>query len=89
MEKIDWTVDGMTCSNCALSVRNYLEKQGMESVQVDPISGQVLFVNTPNTNLDQLKSGIAGLGYRVLSSTEEAPKTVSFLSSDKQRFLFT
>ncbi len=89
MEKIDWTIDGMTCSNCALSVRKYLEKEGMESVQVDPISGQVLFVNTPNTSLDQIRSGIEGLGYRVQSSSQEAPRAVAFLSTDKQRFLFT
>ena len=32
MEKIDWKVEGMTCSNCAQTVSKFLVKEGMEEV---------------------------------------------------------
>ena len=35
MEKIAWKVEGMTCSNCALSVTKFLQKQGMDEVKVN------------------------------------------------------
>ena len=43
MEKIQWKVDGMDCSNCALTIRRYLEKQGMEDVKVNFATGDVSF----------------------------------------------
>ena len=43
MEKVQWIVEGMTCSNCALTVNNYLQKQGAEQVKVNPITGEVSF----------------------------------------------
>ena len=32
MEKVDWKVEGMTCTNCALSINRYLDKEGMKDV---------------------------------------------------------
>ena len=52
MEKVDWTVEGMTCSNCALTISKYLEKRH-EGCQVNPINGAVSFINetaADNTN---------------------------------------
>ena len=43
MEKIDWKVEGMTCSNCALTVSKFLVKEGMEDVKVNPLDGAVSF----------------------------------------------
>lgn len=65
-ENIDWTVEGMTCSNCALSVNKYLQKEGASNVKVNPISGAVSFNNAAQKELEQLKNGIGSLGYKVV-----------------------
>jgi P-type Cu+ transporter len=68
MEKVNWKVEGMTCSNCALSVSKVLEKQGMQHISVNPINGDVVF-ETPDTNgtVDKAKKNIELLGYVVAS----------------------
>ncbi len=91
MEKVSWKVEGMTCSNCALSVTKVLQKQGMQEVTVNPISGDVLF-QTMQTNgeLDKAKKNIELLGYHV--QTDETvlptPKKQPFLRSHIQKFWF-
>lgn len=65
MEKVNWKVEGMTCSNCALSLSQYLEKQGMKNVKVNLLGGEVAFdMATPDKAAD-LQRGIKGLGYTV------------------------
>ncbi len=91
MEKIDWRVEGMHCSNCALGVTKYLQKEGMEKVSVNPISGEVQFTNTGKENLGTLRKGIKSLGYEVVDETlpRVEKKKGGFLSTPKKRFLFT
>ena len=43
MEKIQWKVEGMHCANCALTINNYLKKQGAQNILVNPIQGDVAF----------------------------------------------
>lgn len=90
MTKIDWKVEGMHCSNCALGVTKYLQKEGMDKVSVNPISGEVQFINTGNEDLDILKKGIKSLGYQVVDETLPLveKKKGGFLSTPKKRFLF-
>lgn len=88
MEQVDWKVEGMTCSNCALSVTKYLEQEGMSHVKVNPISGSVSF-NNPGSSLKQLTDGIRHLGYRVVDETQPETSSTPFLSNHKQRFFFT
>lgn len=88
MEHVDWKVEGMTCSNCALSVTKYLEQEGMSDVKVNPISGAVSF-NNPGSPLKQLNNGIRSLGYRVVDETQTGNTSSPFLSNHKQRFFFT
>ena len=67
MEKVAWKVEGMTCSNCALSVSKMLQKQGMQQVQVNAITGDVNFENNDAaTGLDIAKKNINELGYHVV-----------------------
>ena len=87
MEKVEWKVDGMTCSNCALSVSKYLSRQGMEEIKVNPISGQVQFQKNGSTSISELKKGIDNLGYHV-KEEDEIPEKKTFLSDNKSRFLF-
>ena len=88
MEHLDWQVDGMTCSNCALTVNKYLQKQGMQEVKVDPLSGKVSFDAPAAFPLPTLKTGIAGLGYNVVDETQNVQPDKRFLRNNKQRFLF-
>jgi len=90
MEKVDWKVEGMTCSNCALSVTKYLQKEGMEQVIVNPISGAVSFSTAANNVLPVLKKGIHSLGYSVLEEGADANGSAGkgFLSTNKKRLLF-
>ncbi len=97
MEKIDWKVEGMTCSNCALSVNKYLHKEGASDVKVNPIDGAVSFTNTADVPLDKIKKGIDTLGYKVVESNghdqhdhhgHDHGSGRGFLSTNKKRFLF-
>ncbi len=65
MEKTNWRVDGMTCSNCSLTISKYLEKNGKKNVKVNLISGDVLFDKEDNIEDRQLAKGIEDLGYSV------------------------
>ncbi len=64
-------VDGMTCTNCANSVRKRLERSGMEQVNVDFASGEVTFVNAPEIEYEEIVTQIDELGYKVLSEKPE------------------
>ena len=88
MEKIQWKVDGMDCSNCALTIRRYLEKQGMQDVKVNFATGDVSFDMNGQGTPQELASGINDLGYKVANqqSTEAARKPI--LSTHLQRFWF-
>ncbi|MET0298553.1 MAG: cation-translocating P-type ATPase [Flavitalea sp.] len=89
MEKVQWIVEGMTCSNCALTVNNYLQKQGMEQVKVNPLNGEVSFQLAGTGRTDQLITGIGSLGYQVVQqdgSRAVTPKRI--FSNHKQRFAF-
>jgi P-type Cu+ transporter len=43
MEKVDWKVEGMTCTNCALTINKYLTKEGLSDVKVNFIGGEISF----------------------------------------------
>ena len=65
MEKTTWKVEGMTCSNCSLTVTKYLEKEGNRNVKVNLLSGDVMFDNAGDKDLEQVIKGIEELGYTV------------------------
>ena len=43
MEKVEWKVEGMDCTNCALTINKYLSKEGLKEVKVNFIGGDVSF----------------------------------------------
>ena len=89
METVNWKVEGMSCSNCALTIGNYLKKEGLENVKVNLLGGDVSFdANSQIPETDIIK-GIESLGYTVQTgSNAGAPRTKKFLSNHLQRFLF-
>lgn len=87
MEKVQWKVDGMTCSNCALTVNTYLKKQGAENVSVNLMDGDVSF-KVPDTALhEKLAKGVEGLGYKVDKLDGAPQQKRPFLSTNGERFL--
>lgn len=98
MEKIQWKVDGMDCSNCALTIRKYLEKEGMKEVRVNFATGDVSFNLHNDHTTAGLAKGIHDLGYKVAGNGHAAHKghghdhdeeaSRSFFSSHLQRFWF-
>ena len=89
MEKIDWKVEGMDCSNCALSISKFLQKKGMQEVNVNPIDGKVTFIDKENSDLEKIKIGISELGYKVVSENNAVVEKKKWFSNNKERFLFT
>src|SRR5215813_6864983 len=73
MKTVNWKVDGMTCSNCALTIQQYLQKQGMDEVKVNLMGGDVSFsINGDKSNSDIIK-GIESLGYSVQTDDSSLP----------------
>ncbi len=62
---IDLNVKGMTCTNCALGIQRYLEKEGMEGVFVDFSNDEVSFETDEPQKLLGIIKGIQRLGYQV------------------------
>ena len=92
MEKVDWKVEGMTCTNCALTINRYLEKEGLKDVKVNFIGGEVSFEMNENKTKEELTKGIADLGYKVINENTESQKSKvksqKLFSNHLQRFLF-
>ena len=88
MEKVQWKVDGMDCSNCALTIRKYLEKQGMQEVKVNFATGDVSFDMNGHIATEKLSTGIKDLGYEVAGNKQQTVKHKPFLSTHLHRFLF-
>jgi Cu+-exporting ATPase len=90
MEKVEWKVDGMDCTNCALTITQYLKKQGMKDVKVNFIGGDVNFELSGNITKEELSKGIADLGYKVQNEQQTTNKIqrTAFFNNHLQRFLF-
>jgi len=90
MEKVEWKVEGMDCTNCAVTISRYLQKEGQKDVKVNFIGGEVSFEMADGKSKEQLAKGIADLGYQVVNESQTTnlkPKTKIF-SNHLQRFLF-
>jgi Cu+-exporting ATPase len=88
MEKVQWKVEGMTCSNCALTIHKFLEKQGMKDVKVNAIGGDVSFEMNEAHTKEELAKGIRHLGYRVAGEKKLTGDKRRILSTPIERFWF-
>jgi P-type Cu+ transporter len=75
MEKVEWKVEGMTCSNCALTISKYLQKEGLKNVSVNIIDGDLNFSANKNISEEKIKNGIEGLGYKVIDGQRTTNST--------------
>lgn len=95
MEKVEWKVEGMDCTNCALTITKYLNKEGLKDVKVNFIGGDVSFEMTDNSNKEAIAKGIGSLGYKVVNEDQPA-QTIqhstfniqNIFKNHLQRFLF-
>lgn len=88
MENIQWKVDGMSCTNCALSIHKYLSNKGIHEPKVNFMEGEVQFELADAAQKPTLIKGIQGLGYKVRGqATDEVPK--KWLDNNKERAIFS
>ena len=88
MENVQWKVEGMDCSNCAITIHKYLEKKGMKNVKVNFANGDVSFNINSEISAEKLAKGIKDLGYEVADRQQVTGHKKQFLSTHLQRFLF-
>ncbi len=88
MEKIQWQVEGMDCSNCALTIRKYLEKKGGQDVRVNFATGDVGFELNDGIRAGELAVGLKDLGYEVTTAERPADSSPKFLGTHLQKVLF-
>lgn len=96
MEKVEWKVEGMDCTNCALTITRYLQKEGLNEVKVNFIGGDVSFELNGNKSKEILAKGMEGLGYKVVTASNTAAANLKppafnlqhLFSNHLQRFLF-
>ncbi|MBL7761364.1 MAG: cadmium-translocating P-type ATPase [Sediminibacterium sp.] len=88
MEKVNWKVEGMSCTNCALTIDKYLQGKGLEDVRVNFIGGDVSFTLPEGITKTEIQKGIDGLGYHVKNDDPAAAKKKVLFKSHFERFLF-
>ena len=66
MASVNMKVEGMSCTNCALSINKYLQNQGLENVKVNFIGGDVSYDSKEGDKTkEEIEKGIEGLGYKI------------------------
>lgn len=90
MEKVNWKVEGMSCTNCALTIQKHLEQKGLANVKVNFIGGDISFDLNGNDTKPAIAKGIEGLGYHVVSDEllTTTAKSKKLFKNHLQRFLF-
>ncbi|RYY53296.1 MAG: cadmium-translocating P-type ATPase [Chitinophagaceae bacterium] len=91
MEKIQWKVEGMDCTNCALTIRKYLEKQGLNDVRVNFGTGDVSFDRNEQLVSENLSKGLKDLGYTVTADEhghQHTHESGGLFRTHLQRFWF-
>jgi Cu+-exporting ATPase len=86
METVQWKVDGMSCTNCALSIHKYLQSNGIEAPKVSFMDGEVQFEMPEAIAKEKLIKGIQNLGYKVRGQEEKVVK--KWLDNNRDRAFF-
>ncbi len=88
MEKVNWKVEGMSCTNCALTIDKYLQGKGLKEVKVNFIGGEVSFELDEQKNKQEISKGIEGLGYHVVTGEQNIAPRKKIFTNHFQRFAF-
>lgn len=86
-------VEGMSCTNCALTIDKYLKEQGLQNVKVNFIGGDVSFDMLDNTSVEAIEKGIYKLGYTVKNDHQNSNSKQTYygflpFKNNLQRFWF-
>lgn len=84
--KITLNVEGMTCTNCALGIKKKLEKKGIEDVNVNFSTGEVIYIEDTTIDFESIKTDINSLGFNVLDEDEKPSEGLSLI---EKKFYFT
>jgi Cu+-exporting ATPase len=87
MEKVNLKIEGMSCTNCALTIQKYLEGKRLENVKVNFIGSEASFDLNGNISKADIEKGIERLGYHV-KKDELQTKDKRFFKNHLQRFIF-
>lgn len=88
MERVNWKVEGMSCTNCALTIDKFLQGKGMQQVKVNFMGGDVSFEMNDNLPKQDIATGIEKLGYHVITGEATGQKDKRIFKNHFQRFLF-
>ena len=84
-KNIAWQIEGMTCHNCSLNVKKYLEQQGMKNVQVSFTNHEANFVADENFDENKIAKGLDSIGYHVVEPSihhTSQPFTISSIPTN-------
>ena len=89
MEKLNWKIEGMSCTNCALTIDKYLTGKGMQQVKVNFIGGDLSFESDNTIPKNEIEKGIEALGYHVITGEKNTThKGKRIFKNHLQRFTF-
>ncbi len=87
---IELNVEGMSCTNCSLGIKNALEKQGFTNVNADFTMDEVTFETLDESLVPKAMKKIESLGYTVADRKQRAAGEHSKgLSLIEKKFWFT
>lgn len=74
-------VENIKCGGCARSVRkNVLRTEGVVDVNVDPADGVITITGSEEIDMEELKSGLASIGYPETGKGNNMQKVRSYVS---------
>jgi heavy metal translocating P-type ATPase len=87
--QVVFDVEGMTCASCAIRIERVLSRQaGVESAVVSFAGQEARATVEPGTDLDDLETAVAGIGYRIAAIPEGADRrSVTERYNDEARAL--
>ncbi|MDQ3190237.1 MAG: cadmium-translocating P-type ATPase [Bacteroidota bacterium] len=88
-EHITLNVEGMTCTNCALSITRTLSKQGLSNVNTNFSTGEVSFeLIQEKEKIEKAVSSINNLGFKVVDKKQDS-EVKKGLSQIEKKFYFS
>ncbi|MEZ5045594.1 MAG: cation-translocating P-type ATPase [Chitinophagaceae bacterium] len=78
-----YQVDGMTCGNCALTIKNQLEKKGAKEILANASTGDIIFQLEESDDVKPFLDTIEKLGYHIRSEND----ATTMQESDKVKTL--
>lgn len=86
-KRIKLQVEGMDCASCAQSITRVLEKEGHHEVNVNFVTGEVVFEEVMPDKVEQAVRSINSLGYKVVGELKAGESTplVHHHATDSQK----